>query len=232
MSGRVQRIFLVLGSVNEHRSVLEKYSLLVSIPARLLAKLGVGPTFLNLTGLVCGIASAVFIANGIFFPAFVFALIAALADALDGAVARYLGVASDFGNFVDSVVDRYVDVSILIGMFWHFAFLNQKTPAALASLALVGTVVTSYAKARGEALAVTGRYVGFMNRPERLLVYLAGLLFPATLPLLLWPLSILTNLTAAHRIFFYTRILRERERQKAMQQWLGGQSGDKNHDQR
>jgi archaetidylinositol phosphate synthase len=211
MSSRVQRIFVVLGNVNEHRDLVAKYNFLFTIPARLLARIGVGPTFLNLLGLFTGVASAVFIATGQFLTAFVFILISALCDGLDGAVARYLGVASDFGNFVDSVVDRYVDVSILIAIVWHYAFLNQKLPAALASLALVGTVATSYAKARGESLGITGRYVGFMNRPERLVVYLAGLLFPGALPFLLWPLSILANVTAIHRIVFYTRVLRNRQ---------------------
>jgi phosphatidylglycerophosphate synthase len=213
MSSRVLRIFVVLGNVNEHRSLVAKYHSVITIPARLLAKIGVGPTFLNLLGLFTGMASAVFIAAGEFFTAFILALISALCDGLDGAVARYLGVASDFGNFVDSVVDRYVDVSILLGIMWHYAFLNQKLPAALASLALVGTVATSYTKARGESLGVTGRYVGFMNRPERLMIYLTGLLFPVVLPFLLWPLSILTNVTAIHRIVFYTRVLRNRQRE-------------------
>ena len=214
MSSRVQRLILVLGNVNEQRGVVAKYHVLVAVPARLLAKLGVAPTLLNLLGLVCGMSGAAFIAIGNFSAAFVLVLIAALADALDGAVARQLGVASDFGNFFDSVIDRYVDVAILIGVFWYFAFLGQKMEAALASLALLGTVVTSYAKARGESLGVSGRYVGFMNRPERLLIYLAGLLFPRLLPFLLWPLSILTNATAVHRIIFYTTILRQRQRSK------------------
>lgn len=212
MSSRVQKVFLVLGNVNEQRGVLAKYHFLVTIPARLLAKLGVAPTLLNLLGLVCGLSGAAFIALGNFPAAFTLILIAALADALDGAVARQLGVASDFGNFFDSVIDRYVDVAILMGVFWYLAFLDQKMEAALAALALLGTVVTSYAKARGESLGVTGRYVGFMNRPERLLVYLVGLLFPRLLSFLLWPLSVLTNATAVHRIIFYTRILRRRQR--------------------
>ena len=143
MSSRVQKIFFVLGNVNEHRGILAKYHFVVSFPARLLAKLGVGPTFLNFAGLASGLVSAVLIARGDFFAAFILALIAAICDGLDGAVARQLGVASDFDNFVDSVADRYVDLSILLGILWHFAFQNQKTPALLAALALVGTGVTS-----------------------------------------------------------------------------------------
>jgi phosphatidylglycerophosphate synthase len=221
MSSRLQRVVILLGNVNEHQRLVAKYHFLVTIPARLVARLGVGPTLINFTGLICGIGSAIFIANGLFIPAFVLALMAGLADALDGAVARHLGVASDFGNFLDSVFDRYVDTSILLGVFWHYAFLNQRTPALLASLALVGTVVTSYAKARGESLGVTRRYVGFMNRPERILIYLAGLLFPAALPFLLWPLSILANLTAVHRVVFYTRILRGRQTAKGRPEQAG-----------
>jgi CDP-diacylglycerol--glycerol-3-phosphate 3-phosphatidyltransferase len=212
MSSRVQKLIFVLGNVNEQRGVVAKYHVVVAIPARLLAKLGVAPTLLNFLGLVCGISGAAFIATGNFPAAFTLGLISALADAFDGAVARQLGVASDLGNFFDSVIDRYVDVAILIGAFWYFAFLDQKLEAALASLALLGTVVSSYAKARGESLGITGRYVGFMNRPERLLIYLVGLLFPRLLPFLLWPLSVLTNVTALHRIIFYTRILRRRQR--------------------
>jgi phosphatidylglycerophosphate synthase len=212
MSSKVQKIFILLGNVNEQQRVVSTYHFLVAFPARVVAGLGIGPTALNFTGLICGVGSAIFIASGNFIPAFALVLTAGLADALDGAVARHLGVASDFGNFVDSVFDRYVDTSILLGILWYYASLNQKTPALLASLAMVGTVVTSYAKARGESLGVRGRSVGFLNRPERILIYLAGLLFPFTLPFLLWPLGIFSNLTAIHRIIFYTGILRGRQR--------------------
>lgn len=205
----LMRLTLLLGQLNENQKILQYYYAMINVPAGLLVLLRIGPTTLNFVGLATGILSGILVALGNFTSAFVLLVVAGLADALDGAVARRLGITSDFGNFIDSVFDRYVDTAILLGVLWYFAFLDQILASSLAALALVGTTITSYTKARGESLGIRGRSVGFMNRPERILVYLIGLLFPAYLPILLWPLAILTNVTAVHRIIFYLKRLRQ-----------------------
>lgn len=207
MNNKILKPLVFIGTLNENPLILEKYLQIVDIPARWLVLLGIGPTLINFIGLICGVVGAILIAFGVFFPAFVLILIAGFADALDGAVARRRGVESDFGSFLDSVFDRYVDISILLGILWYFALSDERLPALLASLALLGTVVTSYVKAKAESLGIPRRSVGIMNRPERIFVYLIGLLFPGSLPFLLWPLSVLANLTGIHRIVFYARNL-------------------------
>ena len=207
MNNKILKPLVFIGTLNENPLILDKYLQIVDIPARLLVLLGIGPSLINFIGLICGVVGGIFIAYGLFFPAFALILIAGLADALDGAVARRMGVESDLGSFLDSVFDRYVDISILLGILWYFALSDERLPALLASLALLGTVVTSYAKAKGESLGIPRRSVGIMNRLERICIYLIGLLFPGSLPILLWPLSVMANLTGIHRIFFYARSL-------------------------
>lgn len=189
---------------NEQRGVVAAYRFLVSLPASILIRIGIGPTALNIVGLLSGLSGAgCIIIYGNFGVALWLVLIAGLADALDGAVARGKGIASQFGNFLDSVLDRYVDSALLLSLFWYFAFHGQQLSAFLTLMTILGTTVTSYAKARGEALGVHGRYVGVMNRPERIILLLIGLAFPNSLFVILWVLAIFTNLTAIQRIIFY-----------------------------
>ena len=197
------KILSVILNINEHPVVLQLRNRVARPLGRLLVGLGVGPTILNIIGLVTGILAAFLVGSGHFHMAALALLLSGLADVMDGTVARMRGVESAFGAYFDSVCDRYVDTAIFLGVAWYF--MQQQAPlyVFLGFLGLVGTVVTSYARARAESLSMASRYVGFMNRPERVLLLLVGFIMPNTLPAIVWILAVLTNLTAAHRVLFY-----------------------------
>lgn len=175
--------------------------------ARGLAGLGLRPNQLTCLGLVCSaVAAGAFAADQRRAGALCLALAGAL-DILDGAVARISGQVSPFGAFLDSVLDRYSDLLVLTGIVILFARLGQLDDAGGALLALIGTVMVSYTRARAESVGVDCR-VGVMERGERMLVLilggLAGLLTPAV-----WVVALGANATAVHRII-HTRRATER----------------------
>ena len=100
MNNKIMKSLVFIGTLNENRLIVEKYLQVVDIPARLLVLLRIGPTLINFIGLISGVVGSILIGLGVFFVAFVLILIAGLADALDGAVARRMGVESDFGVIV------------------------------------------------------------------------------------------------------------------------------------
>ncbi len=138
-------------------------------------------------------------------------LLSAALDAIDGAVARASKKASKAGALLDSVCDRYCDAAIIAATY--IACFGLSTEAmALAFAAFVGASLTSYVRARGEALGVSMRGVGLLERGDRVL-YLAaalalkvlGLSIAAELMLYIFP--VLTNMTAVHRLVFAYRRL-------------------------
>ena len=143
--------------------------------------------------------------------AFILLLIASAFDMLDGLVARYWGRASKLGAFLDSTLDRYVDFIALVDL-WIVSdrgFLSM----VLLLLAVLGSLMTSYTRARAEALGMKMMGVGLLEREERLiLILLILLIFIATgigvvilYGLLL--LALLTNITAIERIVTVVRSL-------------------------
>ena len=199
-----------LAHINENPKVLEFRQKISAPLVSFLIRLRVGPTLLNFVGLFAGLIAAIVVAYGDFPLAALILLFAGLADALDGAVARALKVESDFGVFFDSVIDRYVDTAFLLGLSWYF--MNQQLPlyTFLMFITVIGTVVTSYSRARAESLHLSSRYIGFMNRPERIILLLIGVIFPSTLFWVCWILAIFTNITAIHRVAFYSTVARQR----------------------
>jgi phosphatidylglycerophosphate synthase len=184
-------------------------------------RLGLGPDFFNAAGLVFGIASGVSIASGRLEAGGWMIAAAGIADILDGRIARARGLASDYGKFIDSTLDRFVETFAFLG----FAVYLQPWPygPALAGAALAGSLLVSYAQARGETVGVSGSG-GLMQRAERLvLTCLACLFDPAISRALGRPegavlVSVLALVTAgtfgtaAHRTLWIARRLRERER--------------------
>lgn len=139
--------------------------------------LGLGPLFYNLTGLAFGIVAGVFFASGWMVAGGWAVLLGGVADILDGRVARALGVASRRGAFIDSTLDRFAEVSAFVGLAVWF---RASAPALLAVVvALGGSLLVSYTRARGESVGVLCK-LGVMQRAERLmLVGFAALFDPA-----------------------------------------------------
>ncbi|MBI2167289.1 MAG: CDP-alcohol phosphatidyltransferase family protein [Candidatus Omnitrophica bacterium] len=164
------------------------------------------PNQLTLAGLAVNFLAGWAYSGGLFILGGVLVLAASLGDLLDGPLARLTGKASRFGAFLDSTVDRYSDFFLFGGVTYYFA-QEESWGWCLAGLGiLLGTFVTSYAKARAESL-MGSCPVGIFERPERILILLIGSFIP---PLFGWALAILligTHVTALQRIFFVRRSL-------------------------
>jgi CDP-diacylglycerol--glycerol-3-phosphate 3-phosphatidyltransferase len=169
--------------------------------ARRLSDLGIHPHFLTLVGLLLSLAAATRFAQGHFGQAGWLLLVAGLADVLDGEMARASGKGSRFGAFLDSTLDRYSEIAIFLGLMLFYLPRGGVTIVAV-FLALTGSILVSYAKARAEGLGGECK-VGLLERPERVaMIVLGALLGEGAFPLLLWPLAVLTHLTAIQRVVY------------------------------
>ena len=166
--------------------------------ARALLRARLRPNHLTIMGLGVSVLAAVAFAHGRMRPAAGLLIIAALFDFFDGALARLARQATFFGAFLDSVVDRYSDLVVLAGIVFLYQRLDSEVGILCALIAAIGTVMVSYTKARAQSIGLACD-VGLMERPERLIVLIAGGLFDLLLPALA-VLAVLTNTTALQRI--------------------------------
>src|SRR5205823_14270624 len=125
----------------------------------------------------------------------------------DGSLARASGQVSTFGAFLDSVIDRYSDLVVLLGIVVLYAHMSHMRGAIVAMAGLIGSMMVSYTKARAESIGVRCT-VGLMERPERMICLIAGALLDLLEPAL-WLLAVLSNLTALQRIAFTWRATRD-----------------------
>ena len=175
--------------------------------ARLLLRMGARPNHMTVLGLGVSVAAAyVFAAGRLRWGAALLA-VAGLFDFFDGAVARLAGSDSDYGAFLDSVVDRYSDVAVLLGILVYYQQRSDTPGAVLTMATLAGTVMTSYTKARAQSIGVRCD-VGVVERPERLIALIAGATFHLLTPAMAL-LAVLTNVTALQRIIYTRRIARD-----------------------
>jgi CDP-diacylglycerol--glycerol-3-phosphate 3-phosphatidyltransferase len=173
-----------------------------------LARRGVTPTAVSLAGLAVTVSSVPLIATGwLTVGALVFGF-GSLADGLDGALARRLGVVSDFGAFLDSTLDRIGEAAGLAGLTAYFALGGQVWPTVLVVVALAAGNLTSYVRARAESLGVECSD-GWMSRTERVFVFGIGLLLHVP-ELMIAVLALATTITAGQRFVAVQRALSER----------------------
>lgn len=165
---------------------------------RLLTLSGVHPNALTLIGLVVNGVAAWILARGEFLYGGLVILCAAVFDLTDGAVARNANKVTRFGGFLDSVMDRYSDLILLTGLLVHYARIDRFSYIVLTAVVMTGTVLVSYSRARAENLIPSCK-VGFMERPERIVLLIIGSLFDR-MAAVLWVLAVLSNLTVVHRI--------------------------------
>ena len=166
--------------------------------ARALVGLRLRPNQLSFLGLVGSVLAAVAFAADQRRTGALCLTIAGALDILDGALARVSGQVSPFGAFLDSVLDRYSDLLVLAGLVVLFARLGRLAVVAVVLLALVGTVMVSYTRARAESIDVECR-VGVMERGERMLVLILGAFLDLLVPAI-WVVALGANATAVHRI--------------------------------
>lgn len=160
----------------------------------------VHPNFLTFLGLVINIWAAWLFAAGSFRWAGVVVIGAGLFDMVDGRVARETNQVTKFGGFFDSVLDRYSDLVVLVGLQVYYASINRYFYVVLCAIVMMGTVMVSYTRARAEN-TIPRCKVGFMERPERVVLMIMGALFNR-MPHVLWILAIFTNITVISRMIY------------------------------
>ena len=166
-----------------------------------IAKIGIKPNHLTILGLILGFASAYSIYLGKFWLSAVLLILSGAMDALDGALARNKNMVSEFGGFLDSVLDRYVDIAVFFALGFHVGW-------ALAVFALSGALMVSYTRARAEKI-IPKCDVGIAERGERMILITIGLIFYAYLEYIILIVAILSHLTAIHRIVYTYRQTRQ-----------------------
>ncbi len=178
--------------------------------AGVLIGLKVTPMFLTVLGLLLSVAAGAAFWRGAFLPAAALMFAGGLCDMLDGAVARRSETASRFGAFIDSTLDRYAEAVVFIGILLHSLKSASEAQVLLTLLALTGSFMVSYTRARAEGLGLQCS-VGLMERPERFLVLIVGaLLGPRWMPYALAFLAVTANLTALQRMIHVRRETRGR----------------------
>ncbi|WP_180538130.1 CDP-alcohol phosphatidyltransferase family protein [Nevskia soli] len=158
------------------------------------------PNVLTFIGLLINVWAAFLFAAGRFRFAGIVLIGAGLFDMVDGRVARETNQVTRFGGFFDSVLDRYSDLGVLMGLLVYYASINRFFYIVLTALAMTGSVMVSYSRARAEN-AIPKCKVGFLERPERVVLLIIGALFDRMAPVL-WVTAVLSNLTVIHRMIY------------------------------
>ena len=197
------------------RHVLPLLSSSVNAFARWLHRVGVTPNMVSFAGFALTIGAAALLATGNLRIGGGLLWVAAMLDMVDGTLARLGQSESKFGAFLDSTLDRYSESIAFLGLAVYYANLDDaQTPLLLIFLTLIGSWAVSYTRARAEGLDIECK-VGFLQRPERLVLLIAGLILGLVLPVL-WFLAVMTNITAGQRIYeVYVRTSTQQEKQPA-----------------
>lgn len=177
-----------------------------------LAAIKMPPLFVSLAGLLISLYGAVKTAEGALFLGAIYLLLAGLCDVIDGALARHMDVVSRFGAFIDSTIDRVTEFAYFTGIIVYFVTRPQgfhPFQVVVSMIALAGSVLTSYTRARAEGLGYSCT-VGMMERPERIALLTLGLLLGSrVLMVVLVFLAVSTALTTFQRIFHVHQVSRQ-----------------------
>ncbi len=162
--------------------------------------LGISPNTLTLIGVLINCAAAWALAQNRFVLAGFIMIAANIFDFIDGKVAFITGTQSEFGAFWDSTLDRFSDLALFTGLIWLYAELGRNGYVLIATLALIFSIMTSYARARAESLIEKCK-VGFMERPERIVLFMVGA-FTDRMAGVLWVILVLSIITVSNRIHY------------------------------
>ena len=168
------------------------------------------PNVLTFLGLVMNIIAAWQFARGRFFAAGLVVIGAGFFDLVDGPVARETNRVTRFGGFFDSVVDRYSDLALFMGLLVYYASINRFFYIVLTAIVMTGVVMTSYTRARAEN-TIPSCKVGFLERAERVVLIIIGALADRMAPVL-WVIAVLSNVTVIYRMVYTWEQTRELER--------------------
>ena len=171
----------------------------------------INPNTVTILALLFCIAAGLYFAAGNLVIAGLMLLLGGFFDVLDGAVARENGRVTKFGGLLDSVLDRYADAAVFLGIMWggHAAFPPYiENDWFLGGLALTGSLLVSYTRARAEAGGTGVLNIGVAERAERMILIILG----AFTGLLHWAVlivAVISHLTVLQRMIAARRILKE-----------------------
>ncbi|HVB36714.1 MAG TPA: CDP-alcohol phosphatidyltransferase family protein [Candidatus Acidoferrales bacterium] len=165
-----------------------------------LAATGITPNVLTVIGMAVNVWAAVLFAYGEFRAAAAVLFLAGFLDMADGQVARRAGRVTAFGAFLDSTLDRYSDLGLYMGLVVHYTLIARPFYMGLAAVAMASSFMVSYARARAESLIPLCK-VGFLERPERLVLLILGGAFRRMAPVL-WVIATFSTLTVIHRVVY------------------------------
>ena len=162
--------------------------------------LRIHPNTLTLVGVLINVAAAWALGRDRFLLAGVIMIVANIFDFIDGKVAHITNTVSRFGAFWDSTLDRFSDIALFLGLIYLYADLRRTDYVMVAALAMMFSIMTSYARARAESL-IDKCKVGFMERPERIVLFMIGA-FTDRMAGILWVILVLSIVTVANRIHY------------------------------
>ena len=165
-----------------------------------LAKRGIHPNSLTLAGFVMTCMAAVALSKGSLRTGGLLILLGGLCDCIDGNLARSTGKATRFGALLDSVIDRYSEFVMFLGIAAYFIMLKNYFILIVTFIALCGSIMVSYTRARAESLGFESK-AGMTQRAERIVFLgLGALIHPMVFKLSIWLVAILSNITALQRL--------------------------------
>ncbi|MGH9256371.1 MAG: CDP-alcohol phosphatidyltransferase family protein [Vicinamibacterales bacterium] len=162
--------------------------------------LRIHPNTLTLIGVLLNVAAAWALAIDRFLVAGLFMIAANIFDFIDGKVAHLTNTVSRFGAFWDSTLDRFSDIALFLGLIYLYADQRRTDYVMVAALAMMFSIMTSYTRARAESLIEKCK-VGFMERPERIVLFMIGA-FTDRMAAVLWVILVLSIVTVINRIHF------------------------------
>jgi CDP-diacylglycerol--glycerol-3-phosphate 3-phosphatidyltransferase len=172
-----------------------------------LALAKIHPNALTFIGLLINIYAAVLLAQGRFLAAGLVIIGAGIFDMVDGRVARATGQVTRFGGFFDSVLDRYSDLALLMGLLVYYANIGRNFYVVLTAVVMTASVMISYTRSRSEN-TIPSCKVGFLERPERIVLVIIGALFDR-MAAVLWVIAVIGNITVIHRMWHTWLVARD-----------------------
>ena len=170
--------------------------------------LGIHPNVLTLIGVLLNVAAAWALGLDRFLLAGGFMIAANIFDFIDGKVAHLTHTVTRFGAFWDSTLDRFSDIALFLGLIYLYAEMGRTDYVMIAALAMMFAVMTSYTRARAESLIARCK-VGFMERPERIVLFLIGA-FTDRMAAVLWVILLLSIVTVVNRMHYTYLALHDR----------------------
>lgn len=180
--------------------IQDRFRSLLAPLIKILTKSGISPNSFTLAGVIITSMAAAALILGNPRVGGLLILIGGLCDSIDGSLARSCGKATRFGALLDSAIDRYSEFAMFFGIITYFMRMQDYYTSVVAFLALCGSIMVSYCRARAESLGFESQ-AGFMQRAERIVFLGSGALFhPVLFKLSIWLVAIFANFTAFQRI--------------------------------